>query len=92
MTDTVLCMSTLIFSILSFLLAVILIIHHYFKHVDLEGRGYYRFFQPEDVCVFCFTERPIVQRCSHEVYVVILVVCALILVVVHVTNGCKVFV
>ena len=89
-TGSMLCILTLIFSILSFVLAGLLLIHHYFKHVDLAGRGFYRIFQPEDVFVFCFFERPIMQRCSHEVYVVILVVCALVLTFVRVTHECPV--
>jgi len=49
---------------------LVLLWHHYEKHYELEGCE--RCFQPEDVCVCCMTQRPVLERCSHEMYVCIL--------------------
>ena len=55
--------------------ACTLLAHHYYKYADdLEGTD--RCFQPEDVCVLCDTSRPLLQRCSHEQFIVLLVLAA----------------
>lgn len=63
------CTLLLIFQIVFFVLAVVLVIHHYCKYDNLDGCD--RCFQPEDVCVCCCDrmDRPFYQRCSHEMYV-----------------------
>ena len=55
--------------------ACTLLAHHYYKYADdLEGTE--RCFQPGDVCVLCDTSRPLLQRCSHEQVIVLLVLAA----------------
>jgi hypothetical protein len=62
------------------LAAVLLVVHHYNKHEhDLTGTD--RCFQPEDVFVCCDFDWPCVQRCSHEMWVVL---CLVALAAVHV--------
>ena len=47
-----------------------LCIHHCNKHEkDLPCPD--RCFQPEEVCVLCDTTRPLRQRCSHEMWMVV---------------------
>lgn len=66
------CGAYIAWGMLSLLSAICLLIHHYQKHTELSGC--YRCFQPEDVVVLC-THR----RFSHEMFVAIFVVIAIIL-------------
>lgn len=73
------CGALLVHALVCIATACTLLAHHYYKHADgLEGTD--RCFQPEDVCVLCDTSRPLRARCSHEQFIVLLVLAAGVLV------------
>ena len=50
-----------------------LFLHHFFKHSQEPNRleNCDRLFQVRDVFVCCMFERPLAQRCSHELWICI---------------------
>jgi quinol-cytochrome oxidoreductase complex cytochrome b subunit len=83
------CTILLVLQVMFPVIAILLLAHHYNKHDNLDGCE--RWFQPEDVCVCCLDrmDRPVHNRCSHEMYVVLcIILCIVSVVVYHSTGTC----
>lgn len=69
------CVTYSVLIIASGICAVLLLLHHYYKHTK-DLHGYDRLFQPEDVCVLC-----VHHRFSHEMFVCLCLGVALVFIV-----------